>query len=179
MFCNTIASRTDDGLIRSRIEDDRCVGGLATACCCHSCVAQAWLPNKGTFSTALVSADVLNTELGSERRHDPRARQTRPGHTRSTSTLLASYGIPTWSWYGQPAVLKPSLGPPIMVERPASTQTTEPRPVLTDLRVNIPTSARNRSRSRRPRLRVTDEQHYVKGPATRRGPMSASGSGRQ
>ena len=57
--------------------------------------AQAWLPNKGTLTTALVISDVLNTQHwlpnGETTGHD---KLTDPGHTRSTTyAFLASYGI--------------------------------------------------------------------------------------
>jgi hypothetical protein len=57
--------------------------------------AQAWLPSKGTFSTAFVISDVLNTQhwlpdgslSGENGKPDP-------GHTRSTTyAFLASYGL--------------------------------------------------------------------------------------
>ena len=72
----------------------RCCGGAA---CSVLASAQAWLPSKGTFSTAFVISDVLNTQhwlpdgsLTGEREPDF-------GHTRSTTYAFLLQVSPTGS----------------------------------------------------------------------------------
>jgi len=100
--------------------------------------AQAWLPNKGTLTTALVISDVLNTQhwLPNGEPFDPGG-----AHTRSTTyAFLASYGITDRIMVSGslPYVETRYWGPPSHMGAPGfNADDGDTHGFLTDLRVNL------------------------------------------